>query len=97
MGLTDVLHENAVNNAERFRPCFDGTLISAAAYTPETAAQAIANHQTDAVAFGRLFIANPDLVERVRLGALLNAPERATFYGGGARGYTDYPSLGAAA
>ena len=47
----------------------------------------------DAVAFGRLFIANPDLPERFRRGAPLNRYDRSTFYGGDARGYTDYPAL----
>ncbi len=47
----------------------------------------------DAVAFGRMFIANPDLPERIRCGAELNAFDRATSYGGGAQGYTDYPLL----
>jgi N-ethylmaleimide reductase len=47
----------------------------------------------DAVAFGRKFIANPDLPERFRRGAPLNQPDRSTFYGGGEKGYTDYPSL----
>lgn len=47
----------------------------------------------DLVAFGRPFIANPDLVERLRLETPLNTPEAATFYGGGAKGYTDYPAL----
>jgi N-ethylmaleimide reductase len=47
----------------------------------------------DLVAFGRPYIANPDLVERLRTGAPLNAPDRATFYGGGEKGYTDYPAL----
>lgn len=50
----------------------------------------------DLVAFGRSFIANPDLVERLRLGGPFNSPDRATFYGGGAAGYTDYPALSAA-
>ena len=49
----------------------------------------------DIVAFGRPYIANPDLVERLRRNAPLNAPDRATFYGGGAAGYTDYPALDA--
>ena len=48
------------------------------------------------VAFGRLFIANPDLVERLRRKAPLNTPDLATFYGGDAQGYTDYPALDAA-
>jgi N-ethylmaleimide reductase len=97
IGVTDELHSNAPNNAALFRHAFSGPLISAAAYTPESAAVAIEGGQVDAVAFGRLFIANPDLVARVRLGAELNLPERATFYGGGAHGYTDYPVLRAEA
>jgi N-ethylmaleimide reductase len=47
----------------------------------------------DLVAFGRPFIANPDLVERLRLTTPLNTPDTATFYGGGAKGYTDYGKL----
>lgn len=47
----------------------------------------------DLVAFGRPFIANPDLTRRLREAAVLNTPDRATFYGGGAKGYTDYPTL----
>jgi N-ethylmaleimide reductase len=50
----------------------------------------------DLVAFGKLFIANPDLVQRLRNDAPLNPPDKATFYGGGAHGYTDYPALRAA-
>ena len=45
------------------------------------------------MAFGKLFLANPDLVERLRRDAPLNEAERATFYGGGVEGYTDYPTL----
>ena len=48
----------------------------------------------DLIAFGKAFIANPDLVERLQRGAPLNEPDKATFYGGGAKGYTDYPTLG---
>jgi N-ethylmaleimide reductase len=47
----------------------------------------------DLVAFGRPFIANPDLTRRLREGAALNMPDRATFYGGDAKGYTDYQTL----
>ena len=47
----------------------------------------------DIVAFGRPFIANPDLVTRLEKNAPLNEPDRATFYGGGAAGYSDYPTL----
>ncbi len=61
-------------------------------YDTALAGQALA-HGADLVAFGRSYIANPDLVERLRAGAPLNKPDRATFYGGGAAGYTDYPAL----
>jgi N-ethylmaleimide reductase len=50
-------------------------------------------NRADLVAFGRLHIANPDLVERMRIRARLNVPDRATFFGGGREGYTDYPAL----
>ena len=93
MGITDELHANAPNNAQRFRGAFQGPLLSAGAYTPESAAQAVESGHADAIAFGRLFIANPDLVARVRQGASLNAPDRSTFYGGASKGYTDYPTL----
>jgi N-ethylmaleimide reductase len=93
MGLTDELHPNALNNAELFRPAFDGPFISAAAYTPVSAAQAVENNHADAIAFGRLFIANPDLVKRIKQEGPLNAFDRSTFYGGGAKGYTDYKRL----
>lgn len=56
-------------------------------------AEAAASAGDTLVAFGRLFIANPDLVERLRRGGPFNTPDRATFYGGGAAGYTDYPAL----
>jgi N-ethylmaleimide reductase len=97
MGLTDELHENARNNAALFRLLFEGPLLSAAAYTPESAAEAIETKHVDAVAFGRLFIANPDLVERIQQNQPLNPPDRSTFYGGGAHGYTDYQARRVAA
>jgi len=97
IGLTDELHENAQNNAALFRPAFDGPLLSAAAYTPESAAEAIEKKHADAIVFGRLFIANPDLVERIKENQPLNPPDRSTFYGGGAHGYTDYKARGVAA
>lgn len=62
-------------------------------YTRDMALQAVASGYADMVAFGRDFISNPDLVERLRQGAPLNAWQRETFYGGGAEGYTDYPTL----
>ncbi|WP_027994867.1 alkene reductase [Simplicispira psychrophila] len=64
------------------------------AYDKAMAEQALAAG-ADIVAFGRPYIANPDLVERLQRNAPLNTPDRATFYGGGAEGYTDYPTLDA--
>jgi N-ethylmaleimide reductase len=61
-------------------------------YDKALAEQALARG-ADLVAFGKLFIANPDLVERLRNNRPLNAPDKSTFYGGGAQGYTDYPAL----
>jgi N-ethylmaleimide reductase len=79
---------------DALRRAFGGTLIFCGGYTAERAEALIAEGVADAVAFGRPFIANPDLVERFRQGAALNTPDRTTFYGGDARGYTDYPALG---
>ncbi|KPN21022.1 1,2-oxophytodienoate reductase [Xanthomonas sp. Mitacek01] len=62
-------------------------------YGKTDAEAAVASGHADAVAFGRPFIANPDLVRRLREDAPLNVPDQATFYGGGDAGYTDYPTL----
>lgn len=62
-------------------------------YTPESAETAIEDGWADLVAFGRPFISNPDLTARIRAGAALAPIDEATLYGGGARGYTDYPTL----
>lgn len=83
----------APDTAILFRKAFSGVLISAGGYTAELAEEAIAGHHADAVAFGRLFLANPDLPKRFELGAALNDYDRATFYGGTEKGYTDYPAL----
>jgi N-ethylmaleimide reductase len=93
LGRSDAIAKDAPNNAELFSHLFDGPVLSAGGYTPESAAAAIEAGHAAAIAFGRLFIANPDLVERILERAPLNAYDRATFYGGGARGYIDYPSL----
>ncbi|EEA02431.1 NADH:flavin oxidoreductase/NADH oxidase [Burkholderia sp. H160] len=77
----------------QLRPFWPGTLILAGGFTAESADEAIRSGQADAVAFGRQFIANPDLPARLKLGAPLNHHDRATFYGGGATGYVDYPVL----
>ena len=75
------------------RQRFTGTLIYCGGYSLESAAGRIRQGLADAIAFGRPYIANPDLVERFRRGVPLNEPNPATFYGGGAEGYTDYPAL----
>jgi N-ethylmaleimide reductase len=62
-------------------------------YDKELAERAVAEGHADLVAFGKLFLANPDLVRRFREGVALNEPDKATFYGGGAKGYTDYPAV----
>ncbi|WP_419307568.1 alkene reductase [Chromohalobacter israelensis] len=75
------------------RQRFPGTLIYCGHYTAERAEALIRNGLGDGAAFGRPYIANPDLVERFRRNSALNEPDPATFYGGGAEGYTDYPTL----
>ena len=75
------------------RERFSGTLIYCGHYTAQRAQALIENGLGDAAAFGRPYIANPDLVERFRRDAALNEPNPETFYGGGAEGYTDYPAL----
>ena len=77
----------------QLRDAFRGTLIFCGNYHAADADTLVAQGTADAVAFGRLFIANPDLVERFRQDAELNTPDSTTFYGGGAHGYTDYPTL----
>lgn len=95
-GGADMIMETAPNAAELFKPYFDGTFISAGGYTPETAKQTVDNGLADAIAFGRFFISNPDLPERIQKGAELNPYDRSTFYGGLDKGYTDYPYSGIA-
>jgi N-ethylmaleimide reductase len=97
LGRTDVLKLDAPNNATLFSHMFNGPVISAGGYTPDTAVSAINLGHAHAIAFGRLFISNPDLVERIRTHAPLNSYDRTSFYGGGALGYTDYPVLEAVA
>jgi N-ethylmaleimide reductase len=97
IGLTDQLNNGTLNNAALFRPAFVGPLITAAAYTPESAEETLRMGHADAIAFGRSFVANPDLPARIRDGAALTPFDRSTAYGGGAHGYTDYPTLAAGA
>ena len=77
----------------QLRARFSGAWIANEGYDLASGQAAIAAGESDAVAYGKLFIANPDLPRRFREGATLNAPDPSTFYGPGAKGYTDYPAL----
>ena len=92
-GGSDKTLDDAPNTAGLFAKAFGGKVISAGGYDRDGAIKAVESGEADAVAFGRLFISNPDLPKRLELNAALTPYNRATFYGGGAVGYTDYPSL----
>ena len=77
--------------AARLRKIFKGTIVAAGGFEAGTAEEVVENGDADLVAFGRHFLANPDLPKRIRLGLPLNAYDRNTFYTFDARGYTDYP------
>lgn len=79
--------------AAYYRKIYKGTIISNGGFDLAKANHAIETGIADLVSFAALFLANPDLPERFALGASLNTPDRATFYGGDEKGYTDYPSL----
>ena len=78
---------------DQTRALYQGNLIRNNDYDFETAQQAVMSGAADAIAFGRLLLANPDLVERFRRGAPLNAPDYDRLYSGEEKGYTDYPFL----
>jgi N-ethylmaleimide reductase len=90
-GMSDLGDDMAPAIAKLFRNTFQGTIIAAGGFTKETGEEAIDNGTADAIAFGRLFISNPDLPRRFQLNAVLNSYDRATFYGGNEQGYVDYP------
>ncbi len=80
-------------DAVLFRPLWRTALIANKAYDLARANAVLRDGAADLVSFATLFIANPDLPERLRRGSPFNAPDRKTFYGGAAAGYTDYPAL----
>ncbi|HTV30978.1 MAG TPA: alkene reductase [Xanthobacteraceae bacterium] len=82
-------------DAAFFRPLWRSALVVNKAYDLDRANAVLRSGAADLVSFATLFIANPDLPERFRRGAPFNPPERKTYYGGSAKGYTDYPALGA--
>jgi N-ethylmaleimide reductase len=83
----------ALRMVELMRNKYRGKLIMAGGFDHDTAEQWLEQGKADLIAFGRKFIANPDLPERFRTRAPLNADDRPTYYGGGSKGYTDYPTL----
>lgn len=87
-------HDCDIDLLNLFRERYQGVLIGNRGFNRDEANAAIKAGDVDAVAFGVSFLANPDLPARFRLGAELNRPDPSTFYGQGAAGYTDYPTLG---
>ena len=81
----------------RLKSAFGGRYIANEKFTQTTAEQVLRASEADAVAFGVLFIANPDLPRRIAMGAALNVPDPSTFYTPGPAGYVDYPFLEASA
>ena len=93
-GATGGARDIAPFDYRALRNRFKGAYIANNGYDFELATKVLAADEADLIAFGKPFISNPDLVERLKRGAPLNPPDKATFYGGGAKGYTDYPALG---
>jgi N-ethylmaleimide reductase len=77
----------------KLRPHYNGLYFANAGFTRESGAEVLARRGADAIAYATKFLANPDLPERFRRDAELNAPDKSTFYTPGERGYTDYPTL----
>jgi N-ethylmaleimide reductase len=91
-GRADVNWQNVPSAMMLFRPIWKGVLITAGGFVGDSANAAIAKGHTDAIAFGRYFISNPDLPRRLAHGFPLTPYHRPTFYGGAEKGYTDYPA-----
>lgn len=92
-GATGGPRDNAPFDYASLRKRFKGTYIANNGYDYTLAKKVLEENKADLIAFGKPFISNPDLVERLKKGAPLNDADRTTFYGGGAKGYTDYPVL----
>ncbi|MFG6464385.1 alkene reductase [Roseateles sp. DXS20W] len=95
-GATGGPRDHAPFDYAELRRRFMGPYIANNGYDRAMALDAVASNRADAVAIGRPFISNPDLVERIRNDLPWAAPQKETFYGGGAEGYTDYPMAKAA-
>lgn len=92
-GATGGPRDNVPFDYGSLRRRFNGTYIANNGYDLALANKTLATGNADLIAFGKAFISNPDLVERLKAGAQLNQWDQATFYGGAAKGYTDYPAL----
>jgi N-ethylmaleimide reductase len=92
-GATGGSRDAAPFDYDSLRRRFKNTYIANNGYDLPLAQARLAQNQADLIAFGRAFIANPDLVERLKTGAPLADLDQATLYGGNAKGYTDYPAL----
>jgi N-ethylmaleimide reductase len=92
-GGIDENNFRALQMMDLIREKYRGTLMAAGGFGRETAEAWLQQGKADVIVFGRKFLANPDLPERFRQRAPLHADDPSTYYGGGARGYTDYPTL----
>ncbi len=92
-GGGDQVLEDAPITSEMFRAAYQGKFVTAGGYDQAMGEKVLEDGLADAVAYGRLYISNPDLAERFQKNAPLNPYNRATFYGGQEAGYTDYPTL----
>ena len=92
-GATGGPRDIAPFDYDGLRKRFNGTYIANNGYDFKLANEVLDRNRADLIAFGKLYISNPDLVERLKLGAPLNDFDKATFYGGNAKGYTDYPAM----
>jgi N-ethylmaleimide reductase len=90
-GQADVFRDDQPSTAAIFRPVWPTAIIDAGGFTRANAFEAVADGRADAVAFGRFFISNPDLVRRIAEDLPFTPYHRPTFYGGAEKGYTDYP------
>lgn len=92
-GNTDAENPDMTLSTHYFRTIYEGTIISAGGHTRSSGEAALVAGNADLIAYGRLFISNPDLPKRFALNAPLNAYDSSTLYGGTEQGYTDYPTL----
>lgn len=83
----------SVELKKKLREAFAGTFIAVGGFTAESAEKALENNEADLIAFGRPFISNPNLVEKLKAKAVLSEPDMSTFYTPGEKGYTDYPTV----